>query len=189
PGGRAPDAEQLDLFRRRARLLGDKLGPVLVQLGPEFGPERWDGFAAFLARLPTDIRWAVEFRQRGWIGPKLLELLRQHSVALVLVEGRSLKREEIIDLAIHPTADFAYVRWMGMGKKIEDSSAVQVNRDRELSVWAMALAALAARVSAVFGYFSNHFQGHAPASAREMQRLIGVSPVEPEQLRSQTSLF
>ena len=100
----------------------------------------------------------------------------------MLVEGRWLEREKMIDLAIRPTADFAYVRWMGGGKRIED-------RDRELSMWAMALAALAARVSTVYGYFSNHFQGHAPASAREMQRLIGVSPVEPEQLRSQTSLF
>ena len=155
---------------------------MLVQLGPEFGPDRWHTVGAFLARLPAGLRWAVEFRQRGWVGPKLLDLLHRHGVALVLVEGRWLEREKMIDLAIRPTADFAYVRWMGGGKRIED-------RDRELSMWAMALAALAARVSTVYGYFSNHFQGHAPASAREMQRLIGVSPVEPEQLRSQTSLF
>jgi uncharacterized protein YecE (DUF72 family) len=197
PEGRAPDAGALGLFCERARLLGDKLGPVLVQLGPEFGPEGWSAVEAFLARLPQvpgGPRWALEFRHRGWVGgggPKLLELLRRYGVALALVEGRWLRREEMMDLAIHPTADFAYVRWMGggSGKKIEDFSSVQVNRDRELSVWAMALAALAARVPAVYGYFSNHFQGHAPASAREMQRLIGARPVEPEQLRSQTSLF
>jgi len=189
PEAQAPDPEQLTLFCERARLLGEKLGPLLVQLGPEFGPDRWDTVAAFLARLPAGLRWAVEFRQRGWVGPKLLDLLHRHGVALVLVEGRWLEREEMIELAIRPTVDFAYVRWMGGGKRIEDFSAVQVSRDRELSMWAMALAALAARVSSVYGYFSNHFQGHAPASAREMQRLIGVSPVEPDKLRSQTSLF
>src|SRR3989442_8400692 len=37
-----PDPAQLELFCARAALLGEKLGPVLVQLGPEFGPERWD---------------------------------------------------------------------------------------------------------------------------------------------------
>lgn len=110
-------------------------------------------------------------------------------MALALVEGRVRGRAQTIDLAIHPTADFAYVRWMGSGRKIEDFSRVQLSRDRELSMWAMALAALAARVTAVYGYFSNHFQGHAPASVREMQRLIGLRPVEPEQLGSQTSLF
>ena len=190
PEGPPPDGA-LAAFCERALLLGDKLGPVLVQLGPDFGPpaERWDSVARFLATLPPGPHWAIEFRQRGWVGPKLLELLARHRVALALVEGRGVRRDELMDLAIHPTTDFAYVRWMGGGMKLEDFSAVQVNRDRELSVWAMALAALAARVPAVFGYFSNHFQGHAPASAREMQRLIGVSPVEPETLRTQTSLF
>ncbi len=38
PEAQAPDPEQLTLFCERARLLGEKLGPLLVQLGPEFGP-------------------------------------------------------------------------------------------------------------------------------------------------------
>lgn len=189
PETRPPDAARLELFCERALVLGDKLGLVLVQLRPEYGPERWDAVAAFLARLPPALRWAIEFRQRGWVGPKLLDLLRRHGVALALVDGGWLRREETVELAIQPTASFAYVRWMGSGAKLTDFSAIQANRDRELSVWAVALAALAARVSAVYGYVSNHFQGHAPASARELQRLIGVSPVEPERLRSQTSLF
>ncbi len=185
----ADAAARLDLFCERALLLGEKLGPILVQLGPEFGPEGWEAVAGFLRGLPSGLRWTIEFRQRGWVSPRLLELLREHRVALALVEGRELRREEMVELAIHPTADFAYVRWIGTGKKIEDVSAVQVNRDRELSMWAMALAPLAARVSLVYGYFSNHFQGHSPASAREMQRLIGLKPVEPAALASQTSLF
>ncbi len=190
PGGpRADAADGLRLFCDRARLLGARLGPVLVQLGPDFGPEQWDAVERFLAALPAGVRWAMEFRQRAWVGPRLLGLLREHRVALTLVEGRWLPREEMIDLAIHPTADFAYVRWMGTGKRIEDFSAVQVNRDRELSVWALALAALAARVSTVYGYFSNHFQGHGPASARAMQQLIGLKPVEPQALGPQASLF
>lgn len=189
PESPSADAAELRVFCERALLLGDKLGPVLVQLGPEFGPERWDAVAAFLERLPAGLRWAIEFRQRGWTGPKLQELLRRHRIALALVEGRWVRREEMIELAIHPTADFAYVRWMGTKRMIDDSSTIQVSGDSELSLWAMALAALAARVPTVYGYFSNHFQGHAPASAREMQRLIGMSPVPPERLKSQTSLF
>ena len=181
----------LGTFAERALLLGDKLGPVLVQLGPEFAPASWDAIAAFLAALPAGPRWAIEFRHRGWFGPKLLALLEKHRVALALVEGRWLARERVIDLAIRPTADFAYIRWMatGGGARIDDFSRVQVNRDRELSAWAVALAALAARVTEVYGYFGNHFQGHAPGSVREMQRLIGLRPVEPDELGAQPSLF
>ena len=177
------------MLDRLAPLIRQKrLGPILLQLPPNFTRDD-DRLNKFLEQASRIVRWAIEFRQRGWVGPKLLELLRRHRVALALVESRWVRREEMIDLTIHPTTDFAYVRWMGTGTRIEDFSTVQVNRDRELSVWAMALAALAARVPAVYGYFSNHFQGHAPASAREMQRLIGGSPVEPEKLRSQTTLF
>ncbi|HYK81614.1 MAG TPA: DUF72 domain-containing protein [Gemmatimonadales bacterium] len=189
PEAAPADAQGLAAFAARAALLGEKLGPVLVQLGPEFGPERWEAVVALLAALPSGLRWAVEFRHKGWVGPKLLDLLGRHGVALALVEGRWLRRDETIDLAIRPTADFAYVRWIGTGPRMEDVASVQVNRDRELSVWAVALAALAARVPVVYGYFANHFQGHAPASVREMQRLIGGRPVEPAKLGSQTSLF
>src|SRR3989442_3266821 len=149
----------------RELLLGHQHGPWLVQLGREIPPASWDAIAAFLAALPAGLRWAIEFRHRGWFGPKLLALLEKHRVALALVEGRWLARERVIDLAIRPTADFAYVRWMGTGggARIGDFSRVQVNRDRELSASAAALAALAARVTDVHGYFRNHFQGHPPA--------------------------
>jgi uncharacterized protein YecE (DUF72 family) len=180
PEARSPDDAALRLFCDRARALEQRLGPVLVQLGPEFGPEGWSAVADFLERLPPGLKWAIEFRHRGWVDARLLELLARHHVALVLVEGGSLGRDRMIDLAIHPTADFGYVRWIGPGS---------VSADRELSVWAVTLAALAARVSVVYGYFSNHFQGHAPASVREMQRLIGVAPVEPDKLQTQTRLF
>ena len=194
PGSAAWDADALlGRFCEVARSLGPKLGPVLVQLGPEVGPGEWATLERFLAALPSEMRWALEFRQRGWVGPKLLDLLRAHHVALALVEGgaRGYRRDETIDLAIHPTADFGYVRWMGAGggQKLEDVSAVRVNRDRELAICAVALAALAARVTAVYGYFSNHFQGHSPASVRLLQQLIGLKPVEPQALGPQTSLF
>ena len=188
-GDTAPDPARLALFCERARLLGDHLGPVLIQLGAQTGPERWDVVEQFLAALPQGMRWAVEVRQRAWVGPKLLELLRRHGLALALVEGRWLPRDQMIDLAIHPTAEFAYVRWIGSGQRLEDVGHVQIDRERELAVWAMALAALGARVGSVYGYFSNQFQGHAPASTRAMQKLIGQKPVEATALAAQTSLF
>ena len=40
-----------------------------------------------------------------------------------------------------------------------------------------------------FVYVNNHFAGHSPASARDMQRLLGQLAVEPEQLGEQMSLF
>ncbi len=176
-------------FTDRVRLLGAKLGPVLVQLGPDFGPAQRGALEEFLPQLPDDLRFAIEFRKPGWIGADVLELLRSHHVALALTDGPFLERERMIALAAHPTADFGYVRWMGPDRRIEDYSRVVVDRQQELGMWAVGLAALAARVTAVHGYFNNHFQGHSPASARAMQALLGQRPVEPIALADQTELF
>ncbi len=181
--------ELLEAFTSRARLLGAKLGPVLIQLGPEFGPARRPALERFLPRLPHDLRFAVEFRQRGWLAAEHLRLLADHGVALALADGRFVPRERLLELAESPTSDFAYVRWMGPDRKIEDYARVVVDRSHEIGEWALALAALASRVSTVRGYFNNHFQGHSPASARTMQRLLGQQPVEPAALRDQAELF
>lgn len=176
-------------FTDRVRLLGPKLGPVLIQLGPDFGPEFRPALERFLPLLPRDIRFAIEFRRYTWLTRPILGLLEEHRVALTLVDGRWVKRDRMLRLAEEPTADFAYVRWMGPDRAIEDYSRVQVDRGVELGQWAAALAKLAARVTRVHGYFNNHFQGHSPHSARVMQQLLGQPPVEPRQLADQAELF
>ena len=40
---------------------------MLIQCGPNFTPSERDVLAAFLRLLPTDLQFAIEFRQRVWI--------------------------------------------------------------------------------------------------------------------------
>ncbi|MEP6691166.1 MAG: DUF72 domain-containing protein [Gemmatimonadaceae bacterium] len=182
-------ADATALFFERARLLGDKLGPVLIQLGPEFGPAELPALAAFLPLLPRDIKIAVEFRQRGWIHDGILALLAEHNVAVALSDGRWIPRKMMLALAERPTADFAYLRWMGPDRDIVDYSRIQRDRSRELELWAQAIAMLAKRVHTAYGYVNNHFAGHSPSSARELQRLLGQRAVDPSELGEQMTLF
>ncbi len=185
--------EVLDAFVARARLLGPKLGPVLVQLGPDFGPDELPALAAFLPLLPGDLRFAVEFRQRGWITDGVLALLADHGVALALSDGRWVPRRWALRLAerfaARPPAPFAYVRWMGPDRSIVDYSRVQVDRAAELGAWGDALGALAGGGREVYGYVNNHFSGHSPQSVRELQRLLGLRPVSPDELGDQLTLL
>jgi uncharacterized protein YecE (DUF72 family) len=178
-----------ETFFDRARELGTKLGPILVQLGPDFGPIELPALVQFLPRLPRDIRFAVEFRQRGWVNEGVLALLREHGVALALSDGRWIQRKQMLALVDQPTADFLYVRWMGADQSIVDYSRIQVDRTRELATWADVLRKRAHGGHIVYGYVNNHFAGHSPASARELQRLLGDTPVEPDQLGEQMTLF
>lgn len=176
-------------FFDRARELGDKLGPVLIQLGPDFAPVELPALAHFLPMLPRDIQFSVEFRQRGWIHDGVLALLAEHNVALTLTDARWIPRKQMMALASRPTADFAYIRWMGPDRNIIDYSRVQVDRSREIELWSSVIAPLAERGREVYGYVNNHFQGHSPSTARDLQRLLQQTPVDPEQLGEQMTLF
>jgi uncharacterized protein YecE (DUF72 family) len=187
-GLRVPDAV-LDEAFDRFRALGDALGIVLVQLPPGLAPTEFGALADFLARLPRDVRVAVEFRQKGWITRDVHQLCADHGVAIALSDGRWVPRRWLLQLAERPTADFAYVRWMGPDRSLTRFHAVQRDVSAVLEAWVPALAALAARVGLVLGYCNNHFAGHAPATIRDLQRRLGQPVVEPEALRDQPTLF
>jgi uncharacterized protein YecE (DUF72 family) len=187
---RLRDADDVaELFYDRARELGEKLGPVLIQLGPDFAPVELPALANLLPRLPRDIRFSVEFRQRGWINDGVLALLAEHAVGLTLTDARWIPRKQMLALATRPTTDFLYVRWMGANRDIVDYSRVQIDRASELEQWAGVLWPLTLKGVSVYGYVNNHFAGHSPESARELQRLLKQVPVDPESLGEQMSLF
>jgi uncharacterized protein YecE (DUF72 family) len=172
-----------------ARELGPKLGPVLVQLGPDFAPSELPALAAFLPLLPRDIHVAVEFRQRGWINDGILAMLAEHHVAIALVDARFVPRSVMLKLADHATSDFAYLRWMGPDREIVDYSRVQHDRRKELESWYQVLPTIAGRVKTIYGYVNNHFSGHAPDTVRGLQRQLGQVTVDPAQLGDQLQLF
>jgi uncharacterized protein YecE (DUF72 family) len=80
-----------------------RLGPVLLQLPPNL--QRDDGrLENFLARIPRDVRWAIEFRHPSWHAPEVEALLRGHSIAWVAADTDETPAER------RDTADFRYVR-------------------------------------------------------------------------------
>jgi uncharacterized protein YecE (DUF72 family) len=190
-GARA--TELLGAFCRGARRLGEKLAAVLVQLPPQFEATRENlaALAEFLARLPRDVRFAVELRDPFWFEEEMLAPIARHAhVSLALVEGPWAARERVWRAAapLLQTSDFAYLRWMGE-RDLTRFDAVARPRDANLERWAAAVERLRERGAAVFAYFSNFYEGHAPASANKLKRLLGEPVVEPEDLENQPSLF
>jgi uncharacterized protein YecE (DUF72 family) len=187
------NAEDLtNQFLDRARELAAKLGPILMQMSPDFGPDELPALEEFIPKLPRELQFAVEVRQARWMRPDalnpLLELLTNYGVALALSDGRWIRRETMMELADRPTADFLYVRWMGPDRDITDYSQIQFDRSEEIRMWAEVLKR-AAHTRDVYGFFNNHFAGHSPANAREMQQLLGQRSVDPATLGVQRTLF
>ena len=189
-GLRTEGDETLASFCAAARRLGDKLGVVLVQLPPQFEAtaEHVGALESFLPRLPRDVRFAVEFRHDSWARTETAELLARHNVTVALVEGQWIARRTLWQIFAAAPADFAYVRWMG-ARDITRFDQVVRPRDRNLDLWRAAITRLCERGTHVYAYFSNYYEGHAPASANKLKRLLGQAPVAPAELADQPSLF
>ncbi len=187
--------ETLERFCERARGLKEKLGAILIQLPPDLSPRALPHLEKFLSWLPADIRFAVEFRDSAWlvgkVGETVSELFAAQRVALALVDGQWLPRELVLGLVDNSAlaaAGFAYVRWMGP-RALTDFSRVQIDHSVELAEWAERFGQLRQRVPLVYGYFSNFYEGHSPASCNRFKRLVGLPVTEPEDLVVQPSLF
>jgi uncharacterized protein YecE (DUF72 family) len=177
------------LFADRVRELGPKLGPVLIQMGPDFAPTELSALAGFLPQLPRDVRFAIEFRHRDWVRPDVMALLAEHGVAFALTDARWIPRKTVLGLAVQPTADFHYLRWMGPDRRITDYSHVQTDRSKELAAWTEVLPLAVERVQTVYGFVNNHFEGHSPHTVRELQRAMGVPVRGREALVDQLELL
>ena len=118
-------------FVETMRLLGDRLGPLLVQLPPSFAVEGMGVLEDFLSVLPRGPRYAVEVRHRSWLGSDLPELLCEHGVALTLIDYPRMPRME------EATADFVYVRWLGDRREFPaDHTHPRRDRSADLTWWA-----------------------------------------------------
>ena len=105
-----------------------------------------------------------------------------------LCEGRWIPRDAMWRLAEQPTASFAYIRWMGE-RDLTRFDTVQRPQNVNLHGWRELLTALGERVADVYAYFSNYYEGYAPASANKLKRMLGQSIVDPADLEDQPSLF
>lgn len=107
-------------------LMGDKLGPLLLQF-PFFNKgaflsskEFFARLKIFLGNLSTEFRFALEIRNKEWLTPEFFDLLHAHQVAYALTDQSWMPGPEKIFEKFEPiTTDFTYIRWLGDRKGIE----------------------------------------------------------------------
>jgi len=178
------DAEW-NAFLSTVELLGAKMGPILLQFG-YFNKSAFPGVDEFLARLrpflkklPRDRRIALEIRNKNWLENKFTDALREHNVALALLDQSWMPRPWEWKRSTPPfdpiTSNFVYVRWLGDRKGIENVTTtwdkVVVDRSAELAKWVELFRKFVARNLRVFAYANNHYAGHGPATVEQFRQL------------------
>lgn len=175
--------EEVESFLESMDMLGPKCGPLVLQF-PYFNRQVFPGIEPFLERLdgfldslPDRFRYGVEIRNRNWLGTDLVEVLRRHNTALVLTDLAYMPHpEEVADKIDVVCSDFVYGRLIGDRKEIDALTTtfdkVVLDRGDRLQRWARLISRLLPRVQAVYLYANNHYAGHAPSTAREIEDLI-----------------
>ncbi|MDH7568157.1 MAG: DUF72 domain-containing protein [Armatimonadota bacterium] len=176
-------AEDLSDFVRTMSLLAEKLGPLLIQLPPSYTVARLEEVRRFLGELPAEFQFAIEFRHRSWYVKTVFDLLREKNVALVAVDYPRLPRR------LELTARWTYLRWVGRRSDVQTFDRLVLDRTADLQHWAGLLLQRLEEATTVYGYFNNHYAGHAPASVRQFQRLLGLDDAVSVPVGEQPLLF
>jgi uncharacterized protein YecE (DUF72 family) len=167
--------EDFRLFLTTMDTLQEKLGPLLLQF-PYFNRSRFQSSAEFLAilkpflaKLPKSHRFALEIRNKAWVNPQFTGLLREHDVALALLDQSWMPRPwEVPNSFDLLTTDFAYIRWLGDRKGIEELTTTWdkevVDRTADLQEWVKICHTILHRGTKVLAFANNHYAGHGPAT-------------------------
>lgn len=163
--------EELEVFIEHMVLMGNKLGPFLIQLPPSFKPEKYEILKDFLASLPGKCRFAVEVRNKKWLDEKFYELLKENKVALTLLDHPWMPEMNTI------TADFTYIRWVGDRKKVKGTlGMVEKDRSADIKDWGLKINALDDSID-VYGYFSKSYSGYPPGDVKMLLDQVDNAPI------------
>ena len=146
--------EETQVFLARVALLEEKLGPLLLQLPPNFKDEGLVFLRDFLRKLPKNNRYAVEMRNQKMLGPELFAILRENDVTLTWAD--SAAAPAITEM----TGKFIYIRWEGDRKKVNGTlGKTEIDQTNDTNQWAKKLKPFINKQE-VFGYYSKYYSGN-----------------------------
>jgi uncharacterized protein YecE (DUF72 family) len=190
-------AAELNSFLEAIEPLAPKLGVILIQLPPSFAPK--DGRAAlrkFIAELPQEFRFAIEFRHPGWHRPQFIRLLEKYRVCWVWADTTPLNERNLAPFEFLPrTTDFLYLRLLGDyatkydvdGGHVHRYERLLWKREAALESWSLKIERHFPEVRRVWAFAGNHFEGFAPETCRRFAQRLGFAlslPSETEQALS-----
>jgi uncharacterized protein YecE (DUF72 family) len=150
----------ITLMESRLRLLKDKAGPVLFQLPPNMQADR-ERLAGFLKLLRRKRPYVFEFRHPSWYEPDILELLREHDVALCISDHADAPAPWEV------TAGHVYVRGHGPTGRYHSHYPDETLRD-----WARSIRRWRRQGRDVYCFFDNDQKSAAPKDAERMVALL-----------------
>jgi uncharacterized protein YecE (DUF72 family) len=164
--------EPVSRFLARVEGLGNKLGPVLLQLPPQLHIDA-ERLERTLGEFPGGVRVAVEFRHDSWYTTEIRDLLERHQAALCLADRRGPLTP------VWRTAPWTYLRFH------EGRARPRPSYGRAaLDSWARRLAERWAPDEECYVLFNNDPHGCAPRDAARFATLCRRAGLRPSRTPS-----
>lgn len=160
--------KELETFLSRTSFLKEKLGPILVQLPPNFkyNAPLIENFLKKLRSIENRAKVAVEFRNKSWFEEEALkkvsEIFKKYNAELTFADSQKYPflDQEII------TSDFVYLRFHG-----PKEFAASLYGLARLNKWVPRIKKWKKDGISVFVYFNNDVRGYALKDAKTLLRL------------------
>jgi uncharacterized protein YecE (DUF72 family) len=150
----------LQLLDERLSILGDKTGPILFQLPPDFAADA-GRLTSFLTLLPERRQYSFEFRHPSWYAPRILRVLADRNIALCISDHHEAPAPW------ERTADFVYLRGHGPQGRYQGRYS-----QARLAAWRNSIRAWQHSRCDVYVYFDNDQKSAAPKDALALLRLM-----------------
>ena len=151
--------EPVHRLMERAQYLGNKLGPILLQLPPNLRRDV-PALERTLAEFPAGVRVAFEPRHSSWFCDAVTEVLTRFGAALCLSDSRGRRG------SLQRTAEWGYLRFH-QGRATPSPCYGRT----ALESWARRLADLWDDEADVFVYFNND---HGACAVRDADRFAAM---------------
>jgi uncharacterized protein YecE (DUF72 family) len=177
-------------FGKLMQTLGDRLGPIFVQLPPQYGPTMLNDLSAFLSSWPQEeVPLAVEVRHPDWFrephSSALTSLLERLSIGRVLLDTRPIyegpddpqlgteRRKPKLPLQPSVTAPFSLVRFITHPQRESNKLFMEE--------WGTYVERWLRQGTRIYFFVHCPIEEHSPGTARDFQRLLEQRkiPVSP----------
>lgn len=151
--------ERMNWFVRQTEVLGEKAGPVLVQLPP--GLKKDTGLLREWFEGAPEYRYAIEFRNGSWMDDSVFQILADNNAAFVFSQTPKWPSEMLV------TTDFGYLRFHG-----PKEFAMSKYSEEDLKAYAARIKKLTDKANTFYIYFNNSYQAYAVQNAQSLLQYL-----------------
>lgn len=169
--------EATTAFLKGVSGLGEHLGPLFLQLAPNFPPKNFEVLRDYVQSLPADIHLFVELRHPQWFEKdnfdSVFDMLEQHHAGSIITDATG--RRDCVHMRL--TTPEAFIRFVGNGLHPTDYTRLD-DWVQRIKSW------MEQGIETVYFFMHQHEELHSPELCRyaiqQLNKHCGTAIPEPE---------